>query len=304
MTVTLFASFFQCAKPFCVRSKGLNRSHLLHCKKIRLDTYTKMMDTFEDEPEGGLRNRSAVVMGGGQSDQANNSGNNRKLEHMELGEEEEEEDRDSFLDLEHGMNAKSLGPRGFLLTLRGHVHSYLGGFIKPKKIGNMQVLFPEYLGTSGWGVLGPQWFGPACVWLILVVASHFCINRAGTLGVASVVLCYIFFGASTYFLTDVSLRDPGICMHKEIPETIPSSERSQWRWCDFCQGYQPPGGAHCPDCNVCIAGYDHHCVWMGTCIGKKNYRQFVRFNVSWLYYLAYVFFWLITFGPLMLHKKP
>lgn len=233
---------------------------------------------------------------GSQSEQA--MGKN-KIEPMEFDTGEDEEDMDDSFLREGG--AENGRPSGSSLrhALEGPPRNYLNGIIKARPIGNMQILFPEYFDTSGWGVLGPQWFGPACVWGLLVLASHFCINKAGHLGTGSVIFCYVFFGASTYLLTDVSLRDPGICLHKHIPETVTPSEMSQWKWCDFCSVYQPPGGAHCPDCNVCIAGYDHHCVWMGTCIGKKNYRQFVRFNVSWLYYLGYVFFWLITFGPLL-----
>jgi hypothetical protein len=181
--------------------------------------------------------------------------------------------------------------------------SYCYGTVHPQPIGNMKILFPAYFHSSGWGVLGPHWFGPACVWAILVVASHLCIKGAVDIGPISTVLCYVFFAACTFLLTDVSLRDPGICLHKTIPESTPQEQVSGWRWCDFCQVYQPPDGAHCPDCNVCVAGYDHHCVWMGTCIGKRNYRQFVRFNVSWLYYLGYAIFWLWAIGPLLFNPK-
>ncbi len=260
-----------------------------------------MTDTFEDEPESGLHNTPVVMMGARPSDPTTVEG---KIEPMEMGAaDDEQEDVESLLESGKMTNEKSSGSGRLLHTLQGCMHSHWNGRIKIQKVGNMQIFFPEYLDTSGWGVLGPQWFGPVCVWLILTVATHFCINKARNLGIGSMLICYLFFGASTFLLTDVSFRDPGICLHKEIPDTVSSSERSQWRWCDFCQGYQPPGGAHCPDCNVCIAGYDHHCVWMGTCIGKKNYRQFVRFNVSWLYYLGYVFFWLVTFGPLIFDKR-
>jgi len=290
------------------------------------------MDTFDDEPELGLRNRSTdqVVVGAVVG---------KKMEPMELGttmddddddnagiayHDDEEDGNNSFLEesghvmhnihgnktrgqQQHGSGSSSFSYDLATITatatsLQRKVQTYLNGIIQPTYIGNMQIFFPDYLETSGWGVLGPQWFGPFCVWLILVTATHFCINRATTLGIGSVILCFVFFAISTFYLTDVSFRDPGICMYKTIPEIVPSTERNHWRWCDFCQGFQPPNGAHCPDCKVCIEGYDHHCVWMGTCIGKRNYRQFVRFNISWLYYLAYVFFWLITFGPLLFNK--
>lgn len=34
---------------------------------------------------------------------------------------------------------------------------------------------------------------------------------------------------------------------------------------------------HCSICNVCIKEYDHHCVFIGKCIGKKNIGQFRDF---------------------------
>jgi hypothetical protein len=85
------------------------------------------------------------------------------------------------------------------------------GLIKGSRtVGNMRILFPDYFHSSGWGVLGPHSFGPVCVWLILLGATHGCIkgiNKHG-LGIYSVIICYIFLGLSTYRLTDVSYRDP------------------------------------------------------------------------------------------------
>jgi hypothetical protein len=60
--------------------------------------------------------------------------------------------------------------------------------------------------------------------------------------------------------------------------------------------YQPPGAVHCPDCNVCIQGFDHHCPWMGTCIGEKNYKAFLAFNLTWLMYLFYAIVWVLNVG--------
>jgi hypothetical protein len=173
--------------------------------------------------------------------------------------------------------------------------------ILPYRVGQVHILFPQFFHTSGWGVLGPHWFGPACVWLILVGASHLCVKAIlrRNLGMGSIFICYFFLAMCTYRLTDVSLRDPGVVLDKEIPAHVPPEHVNQYRFCDRCQVWQPPDGVHCPECNVCVAGYDHHCVWMGTCIGKRNYRQFVLFNMSWLYYIGYLFFWILTFGPLI-----
>lgn len=31
---------------------------------------------------------------------------------------------------------------------------------------------------------------------------------------------------------------------------------------------------HCHTCGVCVRGFDHHCIWLGTCIGERNYLAF------------------------------
>ena len=181
---------------------------------------------------------------------------------------------------------------------------YCGGTIQPQPIGNMWILFPQYNSTVGWGVAGPHWWGPLCVWLILVVVTHFCIKTSlNKIGPITAVLCVIFCIVVTIQLLDVSLRNPGICTEKTLPSDLDESLQNEYRWCDFCQVFQPPDGAHCPDCNICVAGYDHHCVWMGTCIGKRNYKQFIRFNISWLYYAVFTVFWVLALGPFFMGGK-
>jgi hypothetical protein len=234
---------------------------------------------------------------------APNEKSSSKLEPMEIAQGDDELDDDDMESLLPSSSPNEVvGRRTSTSQHQRSTKTYLFGWIRPQPVGNMHILWPEYFHTSGgWGVLGPHWYGPACVFLLLVVASHFCIRTSHNIGLGSVFFCYAFFAVSTYLLTDVSLRDPGICFSKEMPDGISSQEASQWRWCDFCHVYQPPDGSHCPDCNVCVAGYDHHCVWMGTCIGKKNNRQFVRFNKSWMYYLVFAIFWLAPHVRHMIH---
>ena len=59
---------------------------------------------------------------------------------------------------------------------------------------------------------------------------------------------------------------------------------------------------HCPNCNICVAGYDHHCVWMGACIGRKNMKQFVKFNLTWLLFLVYAIVWVSLAGPAIVKR--
>ena len=49
------------------------------------------------------------------------------------------------------------------------------------------------------------------------------------------------------------------------------------RYCTVCNLEQPFRAKHCKECNKCVAQYDHHCPWLGTCIGEKNHLAFYWF---------------------------
>nr|GMC93358.1 protein S-acyltransferase 10-like [Ipomoea batatas]GMD36258.1 protein S-acyltransferase 10-like [Ipomoea batatas] len=44
--------------------------------------------------------------------------------------------------------------------------------------------------------------------------------------------------------------------------------------CTYCNALQPPRTKHCQDCDKCVLQFDHHCVWLGTCIGQGNHCKF------------------------------
>ena len=49
------------------------------------------------------------------------------------------------------------------------------------------------------------------------------------------------------------------------------------KYCYTCDIYRPPRAIHCGLCHCCIERLDHHCPWLGTCIGKRNYKYFIVF---------------------------
>lgn len=41
-------------------------------------------------------------------------------------------------------------------------------------------------------------------------------------------------------------------------------------FCPTCNVDQPIRTKHCKDCGVCVATFDHHCIWAGNCVGEYN----------------------------------
>ena len=48
-------------------------------------------------------------------------------------------------------------------------------------------------------------------------------------------------------------------------------------YCYKCKIVKSERTRHCDDCDVCIEGHDHHCLWIGKCIGQSNTLHFHTF---------------------------
>ncbi|XP_004512238.1 protein S-acyltransferase 10 [Cicer arietinum] len=61
---------------------------------------------------------------------------------------------------------------------------------------------------------------------------------------------------------------------KLVSELYPIGSTIRTWTCTYCNVEQPPRAKHCHDCDKCVLQFDHHCVWLGNCIGQGNHCQF------------------------------
>ncbi|KEG09816.1 hypothetical protein DQ04_04591050 [Trypanosoma grayi] len=59
-------------------------------------------------------------------------------------------------------------------------------------------------------------------------------------------------------------------------------------FCPTCHIFRAPRTHHCRICNCCVDVLDHHCWWLGSCIGKNNYHYFLFFLFSIHILMGYI----------------
>lgn len=74
--------------------------------------------------------------------------------------------------------------------------------------------------------------------------------------------------------------------HQRHQLTGPGGDRSRSRnkeditckRCPTCNIIKTPRVFHCKICDACISVHDHHCPWLGTCVGQRNHPLFVYYG--------------------------
>ena len=78
-------------------------------------------------------------------------------------------------------------------------------------------------------------------------------------------------------LTANELKNANCCSNNRV--FYINGIRQRIRFCYTCQIIRPLGVSHCKTCNICVEKFDHHCPWVGNCIGKNNYKYFFIFLI-------------------------
>lgn len=180
---------------------------------------------------------------------------------------------------------------------RGYHYSFFGGRI---------VLGPDYKAMIASCFLI---IAPLAVFYALVIPYTLSHMSPAYLAV-SIVLTLIPLTA----LVMTSMRDPGF-YPRSLPKDSSDARRTPTKqthefhidngyiittkFCATCCHYRPPRCSHCSTCDNCVDKFDHHCPWVGNCIGRRNYPAFFTF-VSSTTVLA---IWLIVVSVLQLNDS-
>jgi palmitoyltransferase len=102
---------------------------------------------------------------------------------------------------------------------------------------------------------------------------------------------FILYFCVLFCLNRTAIIHPGNELNK-------NADINKYKYCQKCKIYYNPDEKvyHCSFCKVCIQRLDHHCVWIGKCVGKNNVWQFYEMVVVVAIFYIYLIICFIIFS--------
>ena len=116
-----------------------------------------------------------------------------------------------------------------------------------------------------------------------------------TFSIIYLIISFIIF--FLYIL--LCFSNPGIMINKEYKDLLDIVEKGEEadNFCPYCLVKHKYRSKHCLVCEKCIEEFDHHCFWVGNCIGKNNYSLFFIFliyvNLNTLFNFGIISYYLL-----------
>ena len=152
-----------------------------------------------------------------------------------------------------------------------------------KRIGNNKVFCEGKIivGTKYYHILYSMFI--LLLPTIIYIISLFTLSNKKTPIIFSILILIIFI-ILVLLLIKGGTTDPGIIERnneflyydnrKSVIKVNKNGYIVDLHYCYTCFHFRPPRTSHCAECDNCVENFDHHCLWMGTCVGRRNYYIF------------------------------
>ncbi|SCM26299.1 palmitoyltransferase, putative [Plasmodium berghei] len=170
------------------------------------------------------------------------------------------------------------------------------------KINNVQIYGENNIHCNGLFISGPSFLAVTSSFLMMVIpVAIFHAFTSPWLFKKDIYLVTVFnllfFVLTIYTFFKTSFMDPGIIPRQNsvlsLYDAIIDQRRGaqppkqkevlingvfyKLKYCYTCNIYRGIRTVHCSICDNCVEKFDHHCPWVGNCIGARNYKYFIYF---------------------------